>query len=350
VKRLELLLATCILAALAVAIVFARPRPPDTSLFGAGPALAPALSPLALPAPALTLNGRVLSAAGAPLEDAFVVLLPADGADPAQPPLHNAYTDAAGGFEFTHLAAGTVRVVLSHPSAPPRTFAFELPAAGAVEWRLAEPLPPLESLPPLERTELTGLLRAGEGGLGTPADLAGFELWLVPAATTPLLSGASERRTTSDASGHFAFPELVTGSYEARALPPWARGGTWPVLGRAALDVRTGTPNALGIALEVGSLAGRAAEAGGRALPGAVVSVAALDALDPAGKPALWPPVVADQDGTFRVELLPPGRYAVHVRAGAAQADLEVAVASGQITAVPLAPLDPRSEPPRPRQ
>jgi hypothetical protein len=346
-KRLELVAALLVLAGIALAIVLARPAPPDESLFGAEPGLPPTLAPLALPQGSLTLAGRVTTAAGAPAEDAFVVLLaPDDGTELA--PLYPTYTDSEGCFALQDLPAGTLRVVLSHPSAPPRTFALELPVAGEVAWTLAEPLPPLPALPPLERVELSGRLRAAEGIAA--ADLAGFEVWLVPEPSTPLLAGACERRTTTAADGSFSFPELVAADYRASCLPPWARGGTWPILARERVGARAGEPDPVGLVLEVGAVEGTVVEASGRPLAGAVVSVASLDAPDPVGHPALWPPVAADPAGSFRLELLPPGRYLVHVRAGSARGDVEVLVERGRTTTVPLGPLEPRAGADAPRQ
>ncbi|HEX6885679.1 MAG TPA: carboxypeptidase-like regulatory domain-containing protein [Planctomycetota bacterium] len=341
-RRLEVLLSVAVLASLALAIVLARPTPPDQALFGAGPELARTLGPLELPAGTLTLAGRVSTADGRPAPEAFVVLLPPDDEHSELPPLHHAYSDAEGRFALEGLPAGPLRVVLSHPSAPPRTFALELPVEGEVAWSLAEPLPELPVLPPREASELSGLVRTDEQE--GAADLTGFEVWLVPAADTPLLAGASERRTSTDAQGAFAFAELTAAGYEARVLPPWARGGTWPILARGRVTVRAGEPHSLGLALEVGAVEGTLLDPGGRPLPGAVVSVAALAALDPVGQPALWPPAVTDAQGRFRVGLLPPGRYLVHVRAGAARGDSEVVVEAGLSRSVPFGALDPRTD------
>lgn len=342
-KRLEVALAALVLAGLALAILLARPTPPDQALFGAGPELARTLGPLELPAGTLTLAGRVTTADGRPAPEAFVVLLPPEDETSELPPLHHAYSDAEGRFALDGLPAGPLRVVLSHPSAPPRTFALELPHAGEVTWSLPEPLPELPVLPEQGTSALSGLVRAD--GAGPDAqDLTGFEVWLVPAADTPLLAGASERRTSTDAQGAFAFAELTAAAYEARVLPGWARGGTWPILARGRVTVRAGEPHSLGLALEVGAVEGTLLDPGGRSLPGAVVSVAALDALDPVGQPALWPPAVTDAQGRFRVGLLPPGRYLVHVRAGAARGDSEVVVEAGSTRSVPFGPLDPRTD------
>jgi Carboxypeptidase regulatory-like domain len=343
-KRLELVLAAVVLAVLALAILLARPTPPDPALFGAGPELARTLGPLALPAGTLTLTGRVTTADGRPAPEAFVVLLPPEDGPGELPPLHHAYSDAEGRFALEGLPAGPLRVVLSHPSAPPRTFALELPHEGEVAWSLAAPLPELPALPQQETSTLSGVVRADEAAPEGALDLTGFEVWLVPAADTPLLAGASERRTSTDAQGAFALVELTAATYEVRVLPGWARGGTWPILARGGVTVRAGEPHSLGLALEVGAVEGTLLDPGGRPLPGAVVSVAALAALDPVGQPALWPPAVTDAEGRFRVGLLPPGRYLVHVRAGAARGDAEVVVAAGQSRGVPFGALDPRTD------
>jgi len=347
-KRLEVALAALVLAGLALAILLARPTPPDQALFGAGPELARTLAPLELPAGTLTLAGRVTTADGRPAAEAFVVLLPPDDERSELPPLHHAYSDAEGRFALEGLPAGPLRVVLTHPSAPPRTFALELPVAGEVTWSLPAPLPELPVLPEQGASAMSGLVRAdGAGPEGAP-DLTDFEVWLVPAPDTPLLAGASERRTSIDAQGAFALAELTAATYEARVLPGWARGGTWPILARGGVTVRAGEPHSLGLALEVGAVEGTLLDPDGRPLPGAVVSVAALDALDPVGQPALWPPAVTDAEGRFRVGLLPPGRYLVHVRAGAARGDSEVVVEAGSTRSVPFGALDPRTdEPPR---
>jgi hypothetical protein len=345
-KHLEIVGALLVLLAVALAIVFGRPAPPDESLFGAELALEPVLGPLTLPGGTLELRGTVASAAGTPVEDAFVVLLRPEDAPAESEPLYHAYTDADGRFALTRLVPGPYRVVLTHPSAPPRVFPLELPQAGEVQWTLAEPLPPLPTLPTLRRTALRGNVRAS--GLFAPLSdgLAGFEVVLVPDETTPVLSGACERRASTDAGGTFVFEELVVASYRVELLPPWARGGTWPVVARARCALGAGEPPPLELVPAVGALEGALEEEVGRPLVGALVTVAALDARDPVGEPELWPPVVTDAVGHFAVELLPPGRYRVRVRAGAALRELEVTIESGKRANAPFGLLDPRAPAP----
>lgn len=347
-KRLDVVAAVLVFAGLALGFWLARPAPPEDSLFGSQMALSAELPPLVLPGGALGLQGRVRHASGEPAADAFLTLLRADD-DPSQaPPLYHAYSDAAGRFEFEGVAPGSYRAVLMHPSAPPRTLALELPLEGfpdgfpgELAWQLAAPLEPLPSLPEMTRTTLAGTLRWPAAFAA--GSLAGFEVVLVPGPETELLAGACERRASSDEAGHFAFDELVAADYLVEVLPPWARGGSWPVLARARWAVRAEAPAVVELELAVGSLEGDLREAQARPVAGALVKVSALDARDATGEPQLWPPLVTDPDGGFRVELLPPGRYLLHLRAGSVASDVEVQVSAGQRTHVPLPEMAPRA-------
>jgi hypothetical protein len=345
-RHLQLALALLVLLGIGLALYLERPEPPDSSLFGAEMALTPELAPLVMPGGTLELRGRVHDTDGRPTSDAFLALLRAEDDASQAEPLYHAYTDGEGRFELAGLEAGTFRVLLTHPSAPPKSFALVLPVAGEVSWELAAPLPPLPVLPELRRSSLAGRLGMPEAfGAGAPSALQGFEVVLRPRPDTPLLAGACERRATSGAAGEFALGELVVAHYEVEVLPPWARGGSWPVLARGALAAEAGRAGTLELLLVVGALAGELQEADGRPLAGALVKVSALDARDPVGQAQLWPPAVTDPAGSYRVELLPPGRYLVHLRAGSAAHDIEVVVQAGLVTAVPHATLDPRARP-----
>lgn len=345
-RRAELVVALFFFLALALAIYLERPEPPDASLFGAEMALEPVLPPLHPPRGTLELRGTVQAADGAPAADAFVVLLRPDDDLSEAEPVYRAYTDEQGRFAFAGLVAGTYGVVLTHPSVPPRTLPMELPFEGEVSWQLAEPLPPLPVLPELRRTQLAGRLRLPQVAASAQVGLGGFEVALVPADDTPLLAGACERRASTDAEGRFTLAELTVASYRVEVFPDWARGGSWPVLGRGTCSPAADGPNTFEVTLDVGALEGLLLEPGDRPLVGALVRVAALDARDAVGEPQAWPVVVTDAEGRFRVELLPPGRYLVHQRAGSAVRDVEVEVAGGQRTSVPTSELDPRAGPP----
>lgn len=344
-RRFELPAALLVFLGIALAIYLERPEAPDASLFGTAMALEPVLPPLAAPNGALELRGRVRSWDGSPAADAFLVLLRPDDDPSEAEPVYRAYSDAEGRFAFAKLAPGAYTAVLTHPSAPPRTLALELPIEGEVTWELAEPLPPLPVLPELRRTNLTGRLRLPEVAADARIELAGFEVALVPAEDTPVLAGACERRAPTDAAGRFELGELVVANYRVEVFPPWASGGSWPVLGRGSCSPADGTENTVELSLDVGALEGKLCEPGGRVLVGALVRVSALDARDAVNEPQAWPVVATDAAGRFRVELLPPGRYLVHQRAGSAVRDVEVVVESGRRTNVPPGEMDPRAGP-----
>jgi len=348
-KHLPLALALLVFLAVALGFYLERPEPADASLFGSEMALAPELPPLVMPRGTLSLSGRVRAADGSDAADTLVALLRGEDDPSLAEPLYHAYTDAAGRFALGGVEAGNYRVLLSHPSAPPKTFALELPLEGEASWTLADPLPPLPLLPELRRTARSGHLRAPAGltlhGQSGSDPLQGFEVVLRPAKDVPMLAGATERRAATDTGGTFALGELVAAHYEVEVLPPWARGGSWPILGRGAMDATEEAATDFELALDVGALAGSLTEPEGRPLPGALVKVSALDARDAGGEPELWPAGVTDADGRFGVELLPPGRYRLHFRAGAAARDLEVMVESGRVTEVPAVTLDPRAQP-----
>lgn len=345
-KHWPLAAAVLVLGGIALAIWLERPESPDESLFGVEMALPANLPPLAPPRGTLELAGTLRTAAGAPAAGAFVALLRADD-DPAEvEPVQGATADDEGRFALRRLSPGAYRVVLTHPSAPPRTLVVELPfadGAGEVSWELAPPLQPLPVLPELRRGPLAGRLSLPETfpGDGAPS-LEGFEVVIVPAPETPALSGACERRVRTDAAGAFALPDLVLASYQVLVLPPWAKGGSWPVLARVPCATSEGGTT-VRLPLEVGALEGLVQEADGLPLAGALVRVSATDQRDAVGEPQLWPPAVSEPGGRFRVELLPPGRYALHLRAGAASRDVDVVVRTGEVAAVPLTTLDPRS-------
>jgi hypothetical protein len=340
-RHLVPLLAALVLAATAIAVWRGRPEPLDESAFGATLALENNLQPLALPGEGVGLEGRITTHDGQPAADTFVVLERPQPFENGAAPVRAEYSDASGLFRFEALAAGPYRVVLQHPSTPPRTFTIAVPIAGEVVWSLSEPLPPIEYMPALERGALGGQVTL-PAGLAPGGDLTGFELVLTPVAGTHPLAGAAVRRTLCDREGRFSVPDLTLADYEARVLPPWARGGSWPVLARVACAHReAGTELALELA--VGILAGTLLEPPDRPLVGAVVRITSLSAKDVLGKPQLWPPIVSDGQGRIRSELLPAGRYLLHARAGEGQQDVEVELAAGAEVQVPFAPLAPRA-------
>ena len=307
------------------------------------------LEPLESPGGDLELAGTVVTAAGTPASDVLVSLEEADFAagtlapGPAQP-LHWTYTDAEGRFRLARLPAGSFRAVLITPEAPPTTVLLELPINSEVRWQLSEPLPPLPVLPELLRTRLGGRVIAPPG-LADYA-LEGHEVVLRPAESAPALSGAVVRRVICDAEGRFQFEELALERYQVEVLPPWARGGSWPVLATSPLDGLEPTESTeFSITLQCGEIRGQLHDAEGRSLEGALVK---LWPAEEGGSPKrLWPPTATDATGSFVVQHLPVGRYRLRLRAGAAEHELEADVRAGERTELPLPKLDPRERAPR---
>lgn len=343
-KRFRIAFTALVFLGIAVGFLAERlekPEPPDSG-FGAFHPVA--LAPLEAPGGTLTLAGRVETEAGTPAGDVQVTLFPEDPHAPEAEPLHWTFTDDAGRFALTHLAPGDYQVVLVGPPAPPTKLALALPCEGEVTWRLSAPLPPLPVLPEIERRRIEGqVARPRASPAEEPSAAAGYEVVLRPAPEVPALSGAVVRRALSDATGRFVLDELVLARYRVEILPPWARGGSWPVLAAGELEVsRTSPGGELTFELQVGELAGELIEARGLPLEGALIEVFALEAQDPSGAHLAWPPTVTDAWGRFLVGDLPPGRYGLHLRAGGARRDVEARVSAGQRTVVPLERMDPR--------
>src|SRR5262245_44282627 len=255
-RHVPVALALAVLLWIALALWLVRPEPPDASLFGAESALAPALAPLAVPLGTLALSGEVHAVDGTPAADAFVVLV-RDEQDPLETePVHQAYTDAEGRFTLRQLAPGSYLVVLTHPSAPPRRFPLVIAPGelAPVSWPLAEPLAPLPALPAIRRAAVEGRV-ALPAALASPESPAeGFEVVLRRAEDTPAFGGACERRVRTGPDGRFVLDDLVAASYRVEVLPPWARGGSWPVLARAACAPLGDAAAPLALELEVGAL------------------------------------------------------------------------------------------------
>lgn len=339
-KRLLPWLAAIVLLATALAWRLARPEPFDESLFARAQARELS-SPMPPRGQEVELIGRVTTHDGQPAVDAWVVLERPQPFEVGPPPVRGEYTDEQGAFRFEDLAVGPYRVVLQHPSAPPRTFTCEVPAEGAVSWSLAEPLPPIETMPTITRAAWAGRIVLPPG---VPAreGLAGYEVVLTPVAATHPLAGAAVRRVLCDGEGRFALEDLVLAEYDVHVLPPWASGGSWPELARVRHVHREG--GELALELAVGTLSGTLVEPPERPLVGAVVRITSLSAQDVLGKPQLWPPAVTDAEGRFRSGYLPAGRYLLRARAGEGAQDVEVTVRAGEHLEVPFTPIAPRAD------
>jgi hypothetical protein len=90
----------------------------------------------------------------------------------------------------------------------------------------------------------------------------------------------------------------------------------------------------LELTLESGALSGRAIDVDGHPLEGALVLVTIADSPD-----RVWPPVAADATGSFKLQTLPAGRYALTLRAGAGVVRETVDVRARETLELSLPPL-----------
>lgn len=263
------------------------------------------------------LAGRIEAADGAPVALALVQVAGDDG-------LFWTRTSALGRFELDALPAlegPALATVLAYEHLPQR-FEFSADARDVV-WRLDPPPGEVEALPELVTRDFVGRVERAEGAP------AGFEVWITPPPGTDLLTGQVERRAVVAADGTYSFVNLAAGVYQAQLLPPWARGGTWPIVGTGAIAVESSQALAQPppIAVREGGLAGVVRDADGEPLVGAMVIVQAAD--DPN---RLCPPQATDAEGGFALDALPAGRFVVDIVSGAHRVTRELDVALGATT------------------
>lgn len=332
-----------VLASLGLGFWLGRPEPIATEDFSFDSPTPSALPPLVAAAAENQVLGRVVDPEGTPVEDVLVAIWPA-GSDPephdAGRPLSWDYTSGEGTFRLQHLAEGPHRALLTADGYPPTLLDVVVPVDGTVDWSLSARPAPLPELPPIRWRALAGRVERVPGALST---IEGLEIVVRPAADVAPLSGAAERRTVTDAEGRFAFDRLVAVPHELLVLPQWARSGSWPLLGR--FEVPADAPEALELHLLVGSVEGRLLESSGRPLEGALVTLTRPDATDALGAAQAWPPEVTNFRGTFRFEMLPPGRYHLRLRAGNATRELDVTVEAERHQVLGLDPMDPGERP-----
>ncbi|MBL8860835.1 MAG: carboxypeptidase regulatory-like domain-containing protein [Planctomycetes bacterium] len=296
------------LAVAGFALLIHEPRAPRTIPVELTPPAQAELAEIPLPARVRSVEGRVVDREGAPQAGALVWLLSGD-----EPRWTS--TRADGFFRLDGLQRGPwdVRVLAEGH----RPFALVLrDGAGENVLRLSDAPRVAPTVPALVRARLVGTL------IGSARqELAGAEVVLTPVQPPESLDAPLPRRARADATGRFAFDELVAGAYRVSVLPGWASGGTWPDLARAAGD--EGSPEfvhradgsaPLSVDLIAGSAAGVLADEDGRAVAGALVTLAPSERPD---RP--WPPVATDARGTFEFRGLPPGGYRLEARAGSAR-------------------------------
>jgi hypothetical protein len=313
-RRWTVIVPLATLAIVGAALLLDEPRPPRAIGFQLTPPAQAELTEIPLPARVRAVEGRVVDADGAGVAQALVWLLSGD-----EPRWTN--TRADGAFRLDGLQRGPWDArVLAERRAPAK---FVLQDGAPNVLRLVEAPRAAPGVPPLPRAHLAGTL------LGTAQlDLEGAEIALEPVLAPESIEAPLPRRARSDAGGRFAFEDLIAGDYRVAVLPAWAAGGSWPDLARAeAAPLATPFTHSadgaapLSIDLVAGSAVGVLLDGEGRALEGALVTLAPL-----ARPERPWPPASTDVRGGFEFRGLPPGRYALEARAGGARATREFEV------------------------
>ncbi|MDF1798170.1 MAG: carboxypeptidase-like regulatory domain-containing protein [Planctomycetota bacterium] len=342
-RHFLLLLAVLVLALLAAWVSVLRQGPGDIAMYEPRP-WPKALEALAAQPVGASLDGRIQRADRAPAAEALVQTTVATD-DQGGRAVRWAWTDSLGRFHLDGLSSDQplVLVVLAADHMP-ASFDVELgPGVPAEElvWSLPAPIDEVEVLPALEFGDLQGRVRRPLGERGT----ARLEVLLRPlevGAPTPgdaqamaFLAGRIERRATVDAAGGYTVPALAAGFYEVLVLPDWARGGTWPVLGRGSVDHAPGsTQPQFPVVLEDATVSGIVTDAGGQPVVGALLLASRDD--------RVWPPVQSGADGSYQLVDLDAGPLHVEVLAGSASASLDLTLGPGEGRELPvtLPPLD----------
>ncbi len=296
------------LAAVGLALLVHEPRTPRTIPIQLTPPAQTELAEIPLPARVRSVEGQVVDADDVVQVGAVVWLLSGE-----EPRWTN--TDAEGRFRLGGLQRGPwdARVVAEDH----RPFAFVLTeSSDRIVVRLPDSRRVAPVVAPLVRARLLGTL------IGTAdQELQGAEIVLTPTDAPESIDAPLPRRSRADATGRFAFEQLIVGEYSVAVIPGWASGGSWPDLSRATDEPvarpfvhRADGAAPLTIDLVAGAVAGNLVDAEGRSVEGALVVLAPTARAD---RP--WPPVATDERGGFEFRGLPPGRYALDARAGSTQ-------------------------------
>ncbi len=337
VKRSRFIFVAAVFGAVLVGFLVERRRREDASSpFTFEPLVAPEFEPLEPPVGENQLSGTIVHADGTRASDVQVFLYRVEPVPGIAEPLSWTISDPDGRFELEGLPRAHFEAALVRSGHPPLTQHVAIPAADDVVWTLPPPLEPLPVLPEILRAQLAGRIQPPPGA---PEEwpLEGYEVVLVPVPDAYSLSGATLRRTLTDRAGGFRFEEVVRARYRVELLPPWAAGGSWPVVATIDLDTLERTSEEeIALSLSCGVIEGRLADLEGHPVEGALVKVW------PADQPTrIWPPLETDAGGAFRVSDLPPGNYVIRLRAGAAAQERELEVQSGEISTAVFEPMEP---------
>jgi len=282
-----------------------------------------------------TLSGRLLTEAGRPVREALIKLQHKDR-------LLWTHTDADGHFQIPGVDPGShslTVVARGHTPAVFEAVAGETP----VELKLSAPIPPPPAVPASVRSDLKVTLRS----VSDDEDGSRFELLLQPLDDDILAGPTFPRLTPFEADGTCVVPELAHGRYRALILPNWAHGGAWPDLltdldgpGREIDHPAGGDPE---LELRAGEIRGRITDVQPQATQGVEFVAGALVLVRPAvggsgsdPDPRLWPPAQSDEQGSFLVRDLAPGRYLVTVHVGDRRIEREVTVYAAATTTLDL--------------
>jgi hypothetical protein len=271
------------------------------------------------------LAGTVLLENGDPCVECLVELL-------QEGRVHWSWTDDQGQFRLYDLLPATEQelIVLVEGHLPAK---FTVPigdgAPTQVDWKLGPRLQPPPTLPDISWGSLQGQLLRGMPGASGDRSLQDFEIWIVPKEGADPMLALGERRAPVSASGEFTIEGLLAGDYFARALPSWAHGGTWPILGEVSFGFDPKDERAtLSIPMVEGMITGSLLESGGRELFGALLILRSVDG------DRIWPPVKSNEQGGFQISDLPPGNYILELLAGTTREEQAVEVRSGSLEVV----------------
>ncbi|MFT5050313.1 MAG: hypothetical protein ACI8QZ_001714 [Chlamydiales bacterium] len=280
-----------------------------------------------------TLSGTVLTEAGRPVREALVKLQRGVR-------LLFAYSDAEGHFRIPGVDPGehalTV-VARGHLPVVFQALAGETP----VKLRLGAPIANPPAVPASEQTDLHLTLQS----LTDDGDTSRLELVLEPLDDDILASPTFPRLSPFATDGACTVPGLAHGRYRALVIPHWAHGGTWPDLltdldgpGRVIEHPADGDQD---LELRAGEIRGRITDIqthvsqGVEFIGGALIIVRPATAgTEPDAR--IWPPAQTDEQGTFLVRDLPPGRYLVTVHVGDRRIEREVTVYAAATTTLDL--------------
>ena len=237
------------------------------------------------------------------------------------------WTDRDGSFRLTNLEAGALELVGVSPQLPHLRTTIELPRAGPIELNLPTPLGPVQTLPRVQRAALRGRMETSFS-----ESSQGYEIALAPLprpeATEPIgawafgLEGRVPRRVPCEADGSFEVEDLALGPYRISLLPPWANGGSWPLLLERSYEHTSEAPE-LVLRSQAGRIVGSLSDDRGAPVVGARIEVTDAESPD-----RVWPPALSAADGGFTVRHLPEGTYRVSVATGEARAEERVRVSA----------------------